>query len=131
MVDQRLGLESLARDAVDAVQEHLVKSLLVHCLARLSRQLLQLLHLLAVELLEVDGGGRRRGRRRRAPKLGNHGICKGGGKLEVGAGVVESEVDGGLHFSRWGSRALGFSVADKNPFSENGSRHPNGYKVPN
>ena len=101
VVDQRLGLEALARDSVDARQEHLVKSLLVGCLAGLSRQLLQLLHLLAVELLEVGGGGWRRRRRCGSPKLADHSICKGGGKLEVGAGVVKCEVDGRLHFGRW------------------------------
>lgn len=98
VVNQREGLEMLGGHVVDSRQEQLVKGLVVRCLAGLAGEFLKLLNLLAVHLLEVDDP--RRCGFRRPPQLGDDGRCKGGGKLEVGAGVGECEVDGRLHFGR-------------------------------
>jgi len=46
-------------------------------------------------------------------------IAEGGGKVELDEGILESEVDSGLHLDVgwWG--ALGLAVDPPNPFSEN------------
>ena len=85
--------------------------------------LLETLRLLAVQLLDVESGGdrNRQWRRRWAPQVGDRLIAEGGGKVELLEGILEGEVDGGLHFGRG---ALSLAVDLRNPFSENESPAP-------
>ena len=99
VVNKGLVLEGLDGEAIHAGNKHLVESLLVHGLAHLMRQLFQLLDLLAVELFDIGGGRWGRGRRRCwPPHVGSDGVGKGGGKLKLAAGILDGEVDSGLHF---------------------------------
>ena len=128
MLDERLGLEGLAGQVINPVNEHLVQSLLVCGLPRLVCKLLQLLNLLAIELLEIGSWrchrtrwwrGRRRGRlRRHPPHMGDDGVGEGRWKLKLVAGILDGEVDSGLHFVLMSTRVIFVRVI--NPFSENG-----------
>lgn len=114
MLEEREGLEMLRRHTVHVGKEGLVELALV--LVR--HHLLEALGLLAVELLDVEGGCDRNRQWRRcwAPQVGDRLIAEGGGKVELLEGILEGEVDGGLHFGRG---ALGMAVPLRNPFSEN------------
>lgn len=96
MLEEREGLEILGRHAVDVGKEGLVELALVV----IRQHLLQPLGLLAVELLDVEGGGDRNRRRHWAPQVGDRLIAQGGGKVELLEGILEGEVDSRLHFGR-------------------------------
>ena len=94
VLDKRLGLECLRSHTVDVGEEVLVEDLFLGDLARLASELLELLNLLAVQLLDIRRDGRE------APQVGDELIPESVREAELGEGILDGVVDGRLHFRR-------------------------------
>jgi len=94
VLDKRLGLERLHSHAVDVGEELLVDDLFLGHIARLASELLELLNLLAVQLLDIRRDGRE------TPQVGDELIPESIREAELGECILDGVVDGGLHFGR-------------------------------
>ena len=94
VLNKRLRLERLHSHAVDVGEELLVDDLFLGHIARLASELLELLNLLAVQLLDIRRDGRE------TPQVGDELVAESVRETELGEGILDGVVDGRLHFGR-------------------------------